>query len=229
MLVLAALLSSFALLFTGCASVSEPPLAPPPGTLIVASASVTPAVGGVIPVYIEMAGEITHAEDICAVDQSGNCVSTLNPDEAARTAGGVGELAAAISPESAAGTVGRNVLGPTVAGTLVGAVTGSNLIGPASGAAVILGSGAGLVAGLARGASLASSPEARALDQIAIYSLGSRVGETARGSNKGFVYFPSGSYQRIRIAAEVGAYHTDVWLDWPEGGRKTVGGAGHPG
>ena len=138
-------------------------------------------------------------------------------------AGGTDKLAAALAhDESAAGAVGRSMLSVSGQGMVASWVAGSK-IGDHAGAGVfVLGTAATLTTALARGSYLAASPEARALDQVAAYSLASRENwNWYPNHQKGFVYFPSGKYRRIQVVAEAQGSRTPLWLEWPEGSAKT--------
>ena len=210
---------------TGCATSQQKPPPPP----VLATATVVPPVGGVTPVFIEVlvAGQssaIAYREDICAFDQNGKCEPALDLEEAARMAGGADKLATALNEESAAGAVGRSVLVSSVGGMVAGGQLGSQMSDPnAQAGAVMLGTAAGLVTGLARGAYVATSPEARYLDQVAVKSLASRTKwYWSANIGAGFVYFSNDKYSRIRVTANSEKPPpTILLLEWPVGTEKT--------
>jgi len=149
---------------SGCSiSVSAPPASNILKTApVLAAASAAQPVGEVIPVFIEVAGAgpfsaVAHREEICAIDDIGNCVPALDVAEAERLAGGADKLAAAVSgDESAAGAVGRTVASPTGAGAVAGLVFGSYLGPYGTLAGLLAGTAVGATTGVARGAYLAA-------------------------------------------------------------------------
>jgi hypothetical protein len=179
-------------------------------------------------VFIEVlaAGQpaaIAYREDICAEAQNhGGCVPALDLEEAGRMAGGLEKLAAALArDEGAATAVGRSVLVPSVEGTAAGFEAGSKIGGYGGAGVLMLGTAAGVITGVARGAYLTASPEARHLDQVAAHSIGSRVKWNWYAPQSGFVCFPAGKYRRIRIVFETGKSNATLWPEWPEGSEKT--------
>ena len=103
-------------------------------------------------------------------------MAALGLEEAGQRAGGMDKLAAAVAhDESALTAVGRSVLTPSVVGTVAGAQAGSQVGGQGGAGLLMLGTAAGVTAGLARGTYVAASPEARYLDQVSLNSLGSRT------------------------------------------------------
>jgi len=172
-----------------------------------------PPVGQVIPVYIEVVGAgseagiyATYREDISALDTGGNYVETLDFNEAAEMAGGIDQLAEAVArDESAIDAIGRSFLEPTAKGVAGGLKLGQGadfygLLG-----SLAAGTAAGMGSGVARGTYVAAVPHARAMDQVELYSLGSRsTWYWHNEPGKGFVYFPKRDYVGLRIAVEKG-------------------------
>jgi hypothetical protein len=222
--------------YAGCATSQEKPPPPPP---VLATARAGTPVGGVNPVFIEVlaggqsaasiglaAGRsvaVAYREDICAEAQNqGGCVPALDLEDAGRMAGGLEKLAAALArDEGAASAVSRSVLLPSVEGVAAGWEAGSKIGGEGGAAVAMLVTTAGLITGVARGAYLTATPEARYLDQVAAHSLGSRVKWNWYAPQSGFVCFPAGKYRRIRIVFETGKSIATLWPEWPEGTEKT--------
>ena len=98
---------------------------------------------------------------IFAINQSGQRIAPLPPGEAARQAGGAGELKAAIESGAVSGVAG-GALGAGL-GAAVGAVTGG--IGPGAIIGAAIGAGSGIFSGAQRGQDRA--------DQQAVAQLGS--------------------------------------------------------
>ena len=212
---------------SGCAVTTGAQQAPPTPPVL-ATAYAVPQVGEVTPVFIEVVappplGVAAHREDICALDQDGKCRPALDLEEAGRMAGGTDKLAAALAhDESAAGAVGRSMLSVSGQGLVASWAAGSKIGDHAGAGVIVLGTAATLTTALARGSYLAASPEARALDQVAAYSLASRENWNWYPNHRsGFVYFPSGKHQRIQVIAEAGQSRVTLWLEWPEGSAKT--------
>lgn len=211
--------------FAGCALSGKP--GPPPPILVAAYAA--PPVGKVTPIFIEVVSPpavpgVAHREDVCAFEPGGNCIRALDLEEAGRMAGGAEKLAAALTQdESAAGAIGRSVLSVSGQGLIASHEMASGLSDANLAAGVLmLGTAASLTVGIARGAYLTANPEARLLDEIAAYSLGSRVNLNWYPNHaRGFVYFPTAEYSRIRVIVDTTKRKMPLWLEWPRGSEKT--------
>jgi hypothetical protein len=143
----------------------------------VVAALTLPAVGQVIPTFIEVRTPETGSnepraetdpESVCALNDRGFCVPPLGLDQAAEAAGGIEKLVKALVDESTSAAVGRSMGSIVVSSveTVAGVTRGMPpLVGPEGGPgagpllATIVAVGTGVA--LARGAYLAASPEAR--------------------------------------------------------------------
>jgi len=213
-----------ATLFCGCSTVES---GPPPTPPILVSAAVAPPVGGVLPLFLEIAGEgqsipAVYREDVFAIDQNGKPVAALAIEEAGELAGGMETLASAVThDESAVAAVARSVLQPTVVGSIESWKAGMQMGGEGGAGIFMLGSAASTATGLARGTYVAASSEARYLDQVDNCSLGSRTKwYWHNNTQKGFVYFPDGKYVRIRLMAQNERSMVELSFGWPEPGER---------
>jgi hypothetical protein len=162
------------------------------------SVAVTPQapVGGVLPVYVSIAnGADTPCSivpnQVFAIDKAGERIAPIPPAEAARQAGGAGELRDALESGAASGIAG-GVLGAGV-GALAGAFVHSGATGAAIGGAIGAGEGAlqGAPAGQGRADQQAS---------IQMTALSLPAQDVRRGfSVGGYVYFPKGDYESIQM------------------------------
>src|ERR1700757_4618367 len=144
-----------AALLTGCIFASAPiknapqvVATPQPGQLSVTSAPASP-IGDIQPVYISIANgtdtpRAIVPSQIFALNDAGNRIAPLPPGEAARQAGGAGELKSALASGATTGAV-EGALGAGL-----GAVAGSFLGGGVTGAAVggAIGAGTGMIQGV---------------------------------------------------------------------------------
>lgn len=155
-----------------------------------------PAVGKVIPVNVSVANgtEFTRTvvpSQIFAINQSGERVAPLPPGEAARQAGGAGELKAAIESGTVSGAAG-SALGAGL-GAAVGAVTGG--VGPGAITGAAFGAGWGIFNGAERGQDRADQQAAAQLGSLALPQQDVARNFTASG----YVFFPKGEYQQIQL------------------------------
>ena len=180
------------------APLKEPPkvaATPHAGELTVSSQPVAP-IGGVQPVYISVANgtDIPRAivpSQIFALDDSGDRIAPLPPGEAARQAGGAGELKAALVSGAATGAA-QGLLGAGI-GALAGAFADGGGYWGAIGGAV--GAGTGMISGARAGQQKA---DAQAREQMSALALqGSDVRRNFTVS--GYVFFPKGDYKRIEM------------------------------
>jgi len=155
-----------------------------------------PAVGEVTPVNVSIANgtDIIRSvipSQIFAINDSGQRVAPLPPGEAARQAGGAGELKDALKSGAVSGVAG-GALGAGL-GAAVGAVTGGVGTGAIIGAAT--GAGWGMFSGAGRGQDRADSQAAAQLGSLALPQQ-----DVARDFTvSGYVFFPKGDYQQIQV------------------------------
>ena len=191
-----------ALSISACA-VARPPIeqtsqvvaTPVQGELTVA-ANKAPAVGEVTPVKVSVANgtDISRTivpSQIFAINQSGQRVAPLPAGEAARQAGGAGELKAALASGAVSGAAG-GALGAAL-GAAVGAVTGG--IGPGAIIGAAVGAGSGMFSGAQRGQDRADQQAAAQLDSLALHQEDVAHNFTVSG----YVFFPKGEYQQIQV------------------------------
>lgn len=186
----------------GCV-IGHPPLknaprivaSPEPGQLSVAMQP-SETVGAVQPVYISIANgtDVPRAvvpSQIFALNQQGQRVAPLPPREAAREAGGAGELKAALESGAASGAI-AGALGAG-AGAITGSLIHSGAVGAAIGGAV--GGGEGVLHGAFAGPAKARE---QARDQVTALAL--QRGEVRTNFTvSGYVFFPKGDYQQIQL------------------------------
>ena len=174
---------------------------PQPGQLNVTTQPSQP-IGDVLPLYVSVANgsDVPRSivpSQIFALNDSGARVAPLPPGEAAREAGGSGELKAALT-SGAVGGVAEGALGAGL-GAIVGSVVNgfSGFSGPASGAIVggALGGGSGIVNGVQRGADKADQQAGQQLQALALQG-----GEVRHDfTMSGYVFFPKGSYHEVEF------------------------------
>ncbi len=174
---------------------------PQPGQLNVTTQP-SPPIGDVLPVYVSVANgsDVPRSivpSQIFALNDSGARVAPLPPGEAARQAGGAGELKAALT-SAAVGGAGEGALGAGL-GAIVGSVVNgaSGFRGAGSGAIIggALGGGSGIVHGVERGASKADQQANQQLQALALQG-----GEVRHDFTiSGYVFFPKGSYQEVEF------------------------------
>jgi hypothetical protein len=168
---------------------------PEPGQVSVAMQPAN-TIGDVQPVYISIANgtDVPRAvvpSQIFALDAQGQRIAPLPPGEAARQAGGAGELKAALASGAASGAI----LGGLGAG--IGAIAGSLIHSGATGAALggAIGGGEGIVEGAFAGPSKADQ---QAKDQLTALAL--EKGDVNNNFTvSGYVFFPKGDYQQIQL------------------------------
>jgi hypothetical protein len=174
---------------------------PQPGQLNVTTQPSQP-IGDVLPLYVSVANgsDIPRSivpSQIFALNDSGARVAPLPPGEAARQAGGAGELKAALT-SGAVGGVAEGALGAGL-GAIVGSVVNgfSGFSGPASGAIIgsAIGGGSGIVSGVQRGADKADQQAGQQLQALALQSGEIRHDFTVSG----YVFFPKGSYHEVEF------------------------------
>jgi hypothetical protein len=168
---------------------------PEPGQLSVAMQPAN-TIGDVQPVYISIANgtdtpRAVVPSQIFALDAQGQRIAPLPPGEAAREAGGAGELKAALTSGAASGAI----TGALGAG--VGAIAGSFLHSGATGAALggAIGAGEGAMQGAFAGPNKADS---QATQQITALAL--EKGDVNNNFTvSGYVFFPKGDYKQLQL------------------------------
>ena len=159
-------------------------------------------IGDVQPVYISVANgsDVPRSivpSQIFALNDSGARIAPLPPGEAARQAGGSGELKAALT-SGAVGGVAEGALGAGL-GAAIGSVVNefSGIGGAASGAIVgaAFGGGSGIVSGVQNGASKADQQANAQLGALALQGGEIRHDFTVSG----YVFFPKGSYHEVEF------------------------------
>ncbi len=191
-----------ALSLSACA-VAKPPIAqtsqvvatPIQGELTVAL-NKAPAVGDVTPMNVSVANgtDISRTivpSQIFAINESGQRVAPLPAGEAARQAGGGGELKAALASGAVSGAAG-GALGAAL-GAAVGAVTGG--IGPGAIVGAAVGAGSGMFSGAQRGQDRSDQQAAAQLGSLALQQQDVAHNFTASG----YVFFPKGEYQQVQV------------------------------
>ncbi len=186
----------------GCSVASAPISETPPvvATPIAGHLSISlqraPAVGNVVPVYVSVANGTDIARtvfpnQVFALNYAGERVAPLPPGEAARQAGGAGELKAALASGAVSGAVGGAV------GAGLGAAVGAVWGGVGSGAVIgsAIGAGEGILEGAGRGEAKADRQAHQQINALALRR--QNVGRDFTVS--GYVFFPNGSYQRIQL------------------------------
>jgi hypothetical protein len=153
-------------------------------------------VGDVQPVYVSIANgtDVPRAivpSQIFALNEQGQRIAPLPPREAARQAGGAGELKAALESGAASGAI-TGALGAG-AGAIAGSLIHSGGVGAAIGGAV--GSGEGALNG-----ALAGPAKARRQARDQITALALERGEVRSNFTvSGYVFFPKGDYKQIQV------------------------------
>jgi hypothetical protein len=159
-------------------------------------------IGDVQPVYVSVANgsDVPRSivpSQIFALNDSGARVAPLPPGEAARQAGGSGELKAALT-SGAVGGVAEGALGAGLGAAIGSVVNGfSGFSGAASGAIVgaAFGGGSGIVSGVQNGANKADQQANAQLGALALQGGEIRHDFTVSG----YVFFPKGSYHEVEF------------------------------
>jgi hypothetical protein len=197
-----------ALAIAGCGIASAPlkdtpkiVATPQPGQLNVMTQPGQP-IGDVQPLYVSVANgsDVPRSivpSQIFALNDSGARVAPLPPGEAAREAGGSGELKAALT-SGAVGGVAAGALGAGL-GAAIGSVVNefSGFSGAASGAIIgaATGGGAGIISGVRSGADKADQQANQQLQALALPG-----GEVRHDfTQSGYVFFPKGSYREVEF------------------------------
>jgi hypothetical protein len=197
-----------ALAIAGCGIASAPlkdtpqiVATPQPGQLNVTTQP-SPPIGDVQPLYVSVANgsDVPRSivpSQIFALNDSGARVAPLPPGEAARQAGGSGELKAALT-SGAVGGVAAGALGAGM-GAAIGSVVNrfSSFSGAASGAIVgaATGGSAGIISGVQNGSAKADQQASEQLQALALQG-----GEVRHDfTQSGYVFFPKGSYHEVEF------------------------------
>ena len=168
---------------------------PATGQLTVSSEPGSP-IGDVLPVYVSIANGTNSPRavvpsQIFALNDAGSRVAPLPPAEAARQAGGAGELRAALLSAGASGLV------EGAFGAGIGAIAGSLIHSGATGAALgtAIGGGEGALSGATGGPAKANAQANTQLTALALPAQDVRQDFTVSG----YVFFPKGDYKRIQM------------------------------
>jgi hypothetical protein len=196
------LLVTLALIVSGCILARAPlkntpkiVASPEPGQLDVATQPAN-TIGDVQPVYVSIANgtDIPRSvvpSQIFALDEQGQRIAPIPPGEAARQAGGTGELRAALASGAASGAITGAL------GAAVGAIAGSFLHSGATGAALggAVGAGTGAMNGAFSGPGKAHEQANEQITALALQSGDVRTNFTMSG----YVFFPKGDYKQIQL------------------------------
>jgi hypothetical protein len=187
---------------TGCA-VASPPIkatpqvvATPQNGQLTASMQAGKAIGDVEPVYVSVANGTDEPRaivpsQIFAINDVGERVAPLSPQEAARQAGGAGELKAALSSAAVSGAAAGAV------GAGLGAIAGAGLGGWGTGALVgtAVGAGSGMLSGASQGQTKADQQATEQLEGVAL-----QEGDVHRNFTvSGYIFFPKGTYRELEM------------------------------
>lgn len=187
---------------SGCA-VASPPIkatpqvvATPQNGQLTTAMQAGKAIGDVEPVYVSVANGTDEPRaivpsQIFAINDVGERVAPLAPGEAARQAGGAGELKAALSSAAVSGVAAGAV------GAGLGAIAGAGLGGWGTGALVgtAVGAGSGMLSGASQGQNKADQQATEQLEGVAL-----QEGDVRRNFTvSGYVFFPKGTYREIEM------------------------------
>jgi len=197
----------------GCA-VASPPIkntpqvvATPLNGQLSTSMEAGKAIGDVQPVYVSVANGTDEPRaivpsQIFAINDVGERVAPLSPGEAARQAGGAGELKAALSSAAvsgvAAGAVGAGL------GAITGAVLGHGF-GTGALVGTALGAGGGMLSGATQGQNKADQQATQQLQGVALQGQGldglalQEVDVRRNFTVSGYVFFPKGTYRGLEM------------------------------
>jgi hypothetical protein len=199
----ALLMTMLAAMAMGGCSIAPAPLKDTPhivatpenGQLTISSEPSRP-IGDVLPIYVSIANGTDSPRaivpnQIFALDDAGSRIAPLPPAEAARQAGGAGELRAGLLSAGASGLVEGAI------GAGIGAVAGSFIHSGTTGAALggAIGGGSGAVNGATSGPAKADSQASTQLTALALPAQDVRQDFTVSG----YVFFPKGDYKRIQM------------------------------
>jgi hypothetical protein len=168
---------------------------PANGQLTVSSEPSKP-IGDVLPIYVSIANGTDSPRaivpnQIFALDDAGSRIAPLPPAEAARQAGGAGELRAGLLSAGASGLV-EGAIGAGI-GAIAGSFIHSGVTGAALGGAI--GGGSGAISGATAGPAKADSQANIQLSALALPAQDVRHDFTVSG----YVFFPKGDYKSIQM------------------------------
>jgi hypothetical protein len=198
----AAIIAGLATGIGGCAIAPAPIkdtphiVATPATGQLTVSSEPSKTIGDVLPVYVSIANGTNSPRavvpsQIFALDEAGSRIAPLPPAEAAREAGGAGELRAALLSGGASGLI------EGAFGAGVGAIAGSLIHSGATGAALgtAIGGGQGAIQGVTAGVGKANAQANTQLTALALPAQDVRQDFTVSG----YVFFPKGDYKRIQM------------------------------
>ncbi len=186
----------------GCA-IAEAPIKTPPQIVATPqpdelAISVQPSalIGNVQPVYVSIANgtdtpRAVVPSQVFALNEAGDRVAPLPAGEAARQAGGSGELKAALVSGATSGLLGGGV------GAGLGAIAGSLIHSGAQGAGIgaAIGGGEAGIHGVMAGPEKADQQAQMQLNALALQPAEVRRNFTVSG----YVFFPKGDYRQLQI------------------------------
>jgi hypothetical protein len=195
-------IAAAAITLAGCGVASAPiqhtpqVVATPQQGQVSISVQAAQAVGEVQPVFVSVANgtDVPRAvvpSQVFALNSAGERIAPLPPGEAARQAGGSGELKAALTSAAVSGVTGSAVgagMG-AVAGSAFGAVGQGALVGTA------IGGAEGMFRGAERGQSKADSEANQQIKSLALKPEDVNRNFTVSG----YVFFPKGDYQQVEM------------------------------
>jgi hypothetical protein len=139
---------------------------------------------------------VINADRVLAVDMSGNRIAPLSVEEAARQAGGATALKAGL--EGAGGSALLTGLLGAIPGAIIGAAQGG---GAGAGKGAAIGAGVGIAVGAIGGFyESKTKTEQEIIDQLGGLYLGEKISKPDIPVS-GFVFFPAGEYQGVRVVA----------------------------
>ncbi len=139
---------------------------------------------------------VINADRVLAVDAAGNRIAPLSVAEAARQAGGATALKAGL--EGAGGSALLTGLLGAIPGAIIGAAQGG---GSGAGKGAAIGAGIGIAVGAVGGFyESKTKTEQQIIDQLGGLYLGEKVSKPGIPVS-GFVFFPAGQYQGVRVVA----------------------------
>ncbi len=195
-------IAAAAITLAGCGVASAPiqntpqVVATPQQGQVSISVQAAQSVGEVQPVFVSVANgtDVPRAvvpSQVFALNAAGERVAPLPAGEAARQAGGSGELKSALTSAAVSGVAGGAIgagMG-AVAGSAFGAVGSGALVGTA------IGGAEGMFRGAERGQSKADSEANQQIRSLALKPQDVNRNFTVSG----YVFFPKGDYQQVEM------------------------------
>jgi hypothetical protein len=169
-------------------------------------------VGDVVPVYVSVSNgtdvtRVVYPGQIFAINQAGQRVAPLPPGEAVRRAGDANALKGALASGAVSGVAGGALGAGT--GAAVGAVAGG------VGRGAVIGSAIGGAWGIWKGVEAGQSKAEREAQQQ-IRALAIRREEVKPNFTvSGYVFFPTGSYQKVQMVLLNLETHDTETIDQP--------------